>query len=148
MAFPRNLFFIISRSSCTQMFFKTSVHRKVHSNIQRKTSVSVSLFNKISFQPSKRDFNTSVFLRILRSFTKQIFLYNTYGGCCRQFDKVTVKWWVSSDLFFLIETKNVGWFLLKRHVDLVRVCYLHIISRNHSNTLLLINLQKTKTCQK
>ena len=48
----------------------------------------------------------------------------------------------------LDQTKNKGWFLLKRFVDLVRVCYLHIISRNHYNTLLLLNLQKTKTCPK
>ena len=40
----------------------------------------------------------------------------------------------------------MGWFLLNRFVDLLRKCYLHIINRNHSNTLLLINLQKTKTC--
>ena len=32
----------------------------------------------------------------------------------------------------------MGWFLLKRFVDLFRVCY--IISRNHSNMFLLINL--------
>ena len=42
----------------------------------------------------------------------------------------------------------MGWSLSKRLVDLLRVCYLHMISKNHSNTLLLINLQKTKTCPK
>ena len=52
----------------------------------------------------------------------------------------------SVDLLFLIKS-NVGWFLLKR-VDLVIVRYLHIISRNHSNRLLLTNLQKPKTCLK
>ena len=36
----------------------------------------------------------------------------------------------------------------ERFVHWVRVFYLHIISRNHSNTLLLINLQKTKNCPK
>ena len=41
---------------------------------------------------------------------------------------------------------NVGWFLQGIFVDLPRVSSLHIISRNHSNTFLLINLQKTKTC--
>ena len=39
--------------------------------------------------------------------------------------------------------KNVGWFLLKRFVELLRVCSLHIFSRNHFNTFWLINLQKT-----
>ena len=48
---------------------------------------------------------------------------------------------------FLIKN-NVGWFLPKRFVDLVIVRYLPIIRRNHSNMLLLINLQKPKTCPK
>ena len=43
---------------------------------------------------------------------------------------------------------NVGWFLLKKFADLEKVCYLHVISRNHSSTLLLINLRKTNTCPK
>ena len=47
------------------------------------------------------------------------------------------------DLVFIIKS-NVGWFLLKR-VDLVIVAFLHIIGRNHSNTLFFINLQKPKT---
>ena len=38
--------------------------------------------------------------------------------------------------------------LLRRFGDLVRVYSLHIISRNNSNTFLLINMQKTKTCAK
>ena len=38
---------------------------------------------------------------------------------------------------------NLGWFLLKRIVDLFRACHLHIVSGNDSNTLLLINLQQT-----
>ena len=46
----------------------------------------------------------------------------------------------------LNQKSNLGLLLLKRFVDLVRLCYLHIISRNRSNTLLLINVQKTKTC--
>ena len=40
----------------------------------------------------------------------------------------------------------MGWFLVKRFVDLFATCY--IISRNHSNTFSLINLQKTKTYPK
>ena len=43
---------------------------------------------------------------------------------------------------------NVGWFLLKRFVDLVIVRFLHMISRSHSNTLLLMDVQKTKSCPK
>ena len=87
---------------------------------------------------SQKILQHGVFLRILQNF---------YERLC-QFDKATVQWWVSVDLLFLIKTKNVGWFLLRRFADLVRVCYLHIISRKHSSTLLLVNLQKTKTCPK
>ena len=36
---------------------------------------------------------------------------------------------------------------LKKFVDLVRVRYSRIITRNHSNTLLLINLQNQKLVQ-
>ena len=53
----------------------------------------------------------------------------------------------SVDLLFW--TKNsVGWFLLKRLVLGHSTRYLHTISRNHSNTLLLMDLQKPKTCTK
>ena len=43
---------------------------------------------------------------------------------------------------------NLGKLLLKVVVDLVRVCPLQIIGRNHSKKFLLINLQKRKTCPK
>ena len=43
----------------------------------------------------------------------------------------------SVDLLFLIKN-SAGWFLLKRFVDLFIVRYLHIISRNHSKTLLWV----------
>ena len=35
----------------------------------------------------------------------------------------------------------MGWFLIKRFVDLFRVCY--VISRDHSSTFFLVNLQET-----
>ena len=58
----------------------------------------------------------------------------------------SVSWIYCSELgicrpSLLDQKHNVEWFLLKRFVDLFRVCY--IISRNDSNTFLLINLQKT-----
>ena len=37
---------------------------------------------------------------------------------------------------------SVEWFLLRRFVDLLRVCSLLIINRNYTNTFLLIILQK------
>ena len=39
---------------------------------------------------------------------------------------------------------SVEWLLLEMFVDLFIVRY--IINKNHSNTFLSINLQKTKTC--
>ena len=53
--------------------------------------------------------------------------------------KACNKHYTSADFFVI---KNIGWFLLMRFVDLVRLCHLHIISRNHSNTVLLMNMQK------
>ena len=42
---------------------------------------------------------------------------------------------------------NLGWFLLIRFVDRVKVYSLLVISKKHSNTFLLIDLQKTKIVQ-
>ena len=72
---------------------------------------------------------------------------NTSGGCFCQFHKVTVQFWASADLLLLLKNKmRDGFYLLKRFVDLGRVCSLHINSRNHSYTFLLINMQKANTC--
>ena len=58
------------------------------------------------------------------------------------------KYWASTDLLFLIKN-SLECFQPRRFVvDLFRICSLHIINRNHSNTFLLINLQKAKTCPK
>ena len=58
------------------------------------------------------------------------------------------KYWASADLLFLIKI-SLECFQPRRFVvDLFRICSLHIINRNHSNTFLLINLQKAKTCPK
>ena len=70
-------------------------------------------------------------------FTNNLFYWTQFG-------KVTMMGIGRSSL--LNQKYNVGWFLLKRFVHLFRVSYFHIISRNHSNTLFLFNLQKTKTC--
>ena len=65
-------------------------------------------------------------------FKNTVFIENLWW-LLFQFDKVTVKYWASADLLFSI--KNAMW----------EQC---TISRNHSNTFMLINLQKTKTCPK
>ena len=80
---------------------------------------------------------------------KNSFLYRTITsrGCFCQFDKVANCSVLGICRPSLINQKyNVGWFLLKRSVHLCSACSLHIISRNHSNTFLLINMHKAKTC--
>ena len=98
----------------------------------------------------KRDFITGVSREYCEIFTNtNNFLYRTLRLLLLLVDKVAVQWWaLSVGLLFLIKNINVGWSLQKRFVYLVRICYLQMITRNHSNTLLLINLQKTKTCPK
>ena len=125
------------------MFSKIGVWQKFRN---KKTPVLDSLFYKVAGLRSatswKRDSNTGVFLWILRTVLRGF--ENTSGVCFCQFDKVTVQYWASAGLLFLIKN-NRGRFLLKRFVDLLRLFSLHIIKRNHSNTFLFINLQKTKT---
>ena len=74
----------------------------------------------------RRNFKTGIFCEYCKTFTKSFF-YRTPPVA-------------SADLLFWIKN-NVEWFL-PRFVDLVIVRYLHMISRNHFNMLLLINLQK------
>ena len=69
------------------------------------------------------------------------FLKETSDGCFFQFDEVTVQYWASICQPLLNQKHNVGWFLIKRFVDLFRVCY--VISRDHSSTFFLVNLQET-----
>ena len=68
--------------------------------------------------------------------------------------KVISSW---TPTFFVINNQNIiisliknnaGWFQRKSFINLCKVCSLYIINRNHSNTFLLINIQKTKTCSK
>ena len=100
------------------MFLKTGVVRNA-AIFTGKHVLSLFLITTL-FQPRpKRDSNTIVFLRILGNFYETAFFVDSRGCFC-QFDKVTVQWWASADLLFLIKTKNVGWFLLKRFVDLIK----------------------------
>ena len=79
----------------------------------------------------------------MQNFYEKLFLRNTPGGCFCHFDKVTVQWWASGYLLFLIKNKICA-MVSTKNIDFLSVCCLHIIIRNHSNTFLLINLQKTK----
>ena len=44
-----------------------------------------------------------------------------------------INYWASANLFLF--KNNMEWFLLRRFVDLVRIYFILIISRNHSNTV-------------
>ena len=50
---------------------------------------------------------TQIFPVNVTKFLRAAFLYKTSGGCFFQFDKVTVQYWASVDLLFLI--KNTMW---------------------------------------
>ena len=96
--FSKKSCFIIFRSCHAQMLFKTGVVRNVTIFSGKHLCLSLILVKFQVLQPAtlfqpcpKRDFKTSVFLKILRNFYKQLFLYNTSGGCFCQFDKVTVQ---------------------------------------------------------
>ena len=86
----------------------------------------------------KRDSNTGFFLWILFWRT------SANGSFCTYNHKVSNKYWTS----FLNQKHDMGWFLLRRFVDLVRLYSLLIISRNHSNTFLLLDLQKNRSKDK
>ena len=79
------------------------------------------------------------------------FLYRTTtsGGWFYRLDKVAN----CSVLYicrpsFINQKHNVEWFLLKRFAHVWRACSLHIISRNYSDSFLLINMQIAKACSK
>ena len=82
--------------------------------------------------------NIAKFLRtpILKNICQWLLLHSNH--------KLSNKCWAS----LLNQKNNLGWFLLRRFVDLVGVYSLLIISTNHSNIFLLLDLQKnrSKTC--
>ena len=129
---------IILRSSRTQIFFKTGVIRNFAIFTGKHLCWSLFLIKNsfISTLFQKR-LQHRWFLWKLWNFYEHLLLCNTSGDCLCQFDKELL---YDGHLPIFSKTKYVGLFLLKRFVDLVRVCYLHVISRNRSSTLSLINL--------
>ena len=99
----------------------------------------------------KEEAPTQVFSYEHCEIFKNSFLYRTTtsSGCFCQFDKGANCSVLGNCRPPLINQKhNMGWFLLKRFVRLCRAFSLHITSRNHYKTFLLINMQKAKTCSK
>ena len=89
----------------------------------------------------KRDSNTGVFLPVLWNFSERLFWRTSANRYfCTSNHKVSNKYWSS----LLNQKYKMGWFLLRRFVDLFRVYSLLIISRNHSSMFLLLDLQKNR----
>ena len=133
------------KSSRSQMFFKIGVLKNFAIFAGKHLCWSYFLIKLQAWRFAillKRDSNTGVFLGILQNFKEHLFRRTSAKGCfCTSNNKVSNKYWAS----FLNQKHDVGWFLLKRFVDLVRLYSLLIISRNHSKTLLLLGLQKNRS---
>ena len=103
--------------------------------LNRKTPVLESLFNRVAGLQAcnfmKKRLQHSCFPMNIVKFLRT-FIWRTYANYCF--------WAICRPL--LNQKHNVGWFLLRKFVYLARVYFLHIISKNHSNTFLLMNQQK------
>ena len=136
---------LIFKSSRLQMFFKVDVLKNFVIFAGKHLCWSYFLIKLQAWTSPivlKRDSNTGVFLWILRNFSEYLF-WRTFanGYFCTSNHKVSSEYWA----YFLNQKHDVGWFLLSRSVDLVRLYSLLIISSSYSNTFLLLDLQKNKS---
>ena len=146
MGFPRNLFLIIifrSRFSSRRRCSSKQVLLEILQYSQDNMCIGVSFYEDSLFQPRlKRDFNPGVFLQKLQKF-----YFIEHLQCLLLLVwKKTVQWCACADLLILIKNKICEMVSTKKVCTSGLDCYLHVISKDHSKTLLLINLQKTKTC--
>ena len=94
----------------------------------------------------KRYFNTDIFLLILQIFCEQLFYRTLPVAAFVSLSNDSVMGIYRSSL--VNQEHNMECFLLKNFVDPVRVHYLHIVSRNHSNTLFIdLTCRKQKLVQ-
>ena len=138
----------LSRNKVPNNHFLKSVQNQPYADVLQSTCSS-------KFRNSK-----APMLEVIKRLQHRCFPGNISKFVRTAFFFVNLRWlllsvWESNCRAFeicrpsLINQKhNLGWFLLRRFVDLSRVCSLHTISRNQNNTFLLINMQKTKTCSK
>ena len=127
------------RSSHTQMFFKTGV-------LKYFPTTKYLCWSLFLIKLKKRLHHRWFPMSIAKSL-RTAFLWSNSGGCFGEFDKVTCSVLGICRVSVINQKHIVGWFLLKRFVDLGRVYSLHIISRNHISKFLL-NLFKVKHCCK
>ena len=85
----QEIFFIIFRSSCMQMFFKTGFARNFAIFTGKHLCWSLFLIKENFISTfSQRDFNTGDFCPVkIVKFFEHLFLWSISGGCFCQFDK-------------------------------------------------------------
>ena len=98
----------------------------------------------------KKEALTQVFSYEHCKMFKNSFLYRrtTFSYCFCQFDEEATCSILGICRSLNNQKHNMGWFLLKRFVHLCRSFSLHVIGRSHSNTFLVIKMQKGTTCLK
>ena len=102
------------------------------------------LFNKVTGLEVcnfiKKRLQHRFFLVNIAKFLRTLILKTSANGCCSVV--LIIKLIITAS--FLNQKHDVGWFLLRRFVDLFRLYSLLIISGNHLTTFLLLDLQKNR----
>ena len=97
----QEIFFYFQKQPYVEMFFKTGVIWNFAILTRQHLCWSLMACNFISNSSQKR-----LPMKIAKSL--QFFLWNISSGCFCQFVRVTVQWWASVDLLFLIKNKIYG----------------------------------------
>ena len=92
-------------SSCSQMFFKTGVHKYFANFTGKHLRWSLPLE---SCRPEGKESQTQMFsCEICENFRSNFFLQNTSGGCfCRAVERNSVRWMYSITCSFFNGTKS------------------------------------------
>ena len=99
--FQEIFFYYFQRQPYVEMFFKTGVIWNFAIFTRQHLCWSLMACNFISNSSQKR-----LPMKIAKSL--QFLLWNISSGCFCQFVRVTVQWWASADLLFLIKNKIYG----------------------------------------
>ena len=115
--FSKKFFFIIFKTAICKCFSK-----QVLWEILQYSQENICV-NKLYFNLAPKETSTQLIPVEIAKVLRTTFLWNTSSGCFCQFDKVPVQWWACANFLSLSKTKYMGWFLLRRFADLVRVIY-------------------------
>ena len=103
------------------------------------------LFNKVTGLEVcnfiKKRLQHRCFLVNIAKFLRTLILKTSANGCCSVL--LIIKLVITAS--FLNQKHDVGWFLLRRFVDLFRLYSLLIIGGNHLTTFLLLDPQKNRS---